>query len=80
MGLLFSSKMLLPSRRDFSGVDQAIVGCKAGGCMLLLLLLLSCVLARDITESRDGDGRAELCTAGEAWQMIDADKRNEKNG
>ncbi len=79
MGLLFSSKMLFPSRRDFSGVDQAIVGCKPGGCMLLLLLL-SCVLARDITESRDGDGRAELCTAGEAWHMIHADEQNEKNG
>jgi hypothetical protein len=48
--------------------------------MLLLLLLLSCVLARDITESRDGDGRAELCTAGEAaheaWRMLHAGKQN----
>ena len=51
--------MLFPSRLGFSGVDHAIVGCDARGCMLLLLLL-GCVLARDMTESRDGDGNAEL--------------------
>lgn len=56
---LFSSRMLLPSRRGFSGVAQASVGCDASGCVLLLPL--ACVLARDMTESRDGDGRAELC-------------------
>jgi hypothetical protein len=54
--------MLLPSRFDFSGVAHACNGCADSGCMLLLLLLLfSCVLARDATESRDGDGSAEPC-------------------
>ena len=53
--------MLLPSRFDFSGVAQACIGCDDSGCVLLLLLLLSCVLARDATESRDGDGSAEPC-------------------
>jgi hypothetical protein len=61
MGLLFSSSMLLPSRFDLSGVDHACSGCGGSSCvLLLLLLLLSCVLARDATESRDGDGSAEL--------------------
>ncbi len=60
MGLLFSSSMLLPSRFDFSGVAHACNGCEDSGCVLLLLLL-SCVLARDATESRDGDGSAEPC-------------------
>jgi len=65
MGLLFSSSILFPSRRGFSGVTQAIAGCVAVLLLLLLLLLLyGCVLARDVTESLDGEGRAELCSDG----------------
>jgi hypothetical protein len=53
---LFNSRMLFPSRLGFSGVAHARVACDGGGSMLLFCW----VLARDITESRDGDVRAEL--------------------